>query len=135
MSEEKNELIKRRFEELEEIKKLGINPYPHKYDVTSNSEEIIAGFIDPESDEEKEKRKEIIVSVAGRISAIRKMGKATFCHIKDDKGKKKMIHFFGDKHDLNNLCNQSLKCMKNKNSPKSNCYDFIYRMFYKGGGG
>ena len=45
---------------------------------------------------------------------------------KDDTGKKKMIHFFGDKHDLNNLCNPSLKCMKNKKSPKSNCYDFIY---------
>lgn len=84
---EQNELIKRRLEELEEIKNLGINPYPHRYDVTDNSKNIIDNFKDPESEEEKEKSKSILVSVAGRIMAIRKMGKATFCHIKDDTGK------------------------------------------------
>ena len=84
---EQNELIKRRLEELEEIKKHGINPYPHRYDVSHNSKEIIESFKDPESDEAKEKSKEDLVSVAGRIMAIRKMGKATFCHIKDGEGK------------------------------------------------
>ena len=83
---EQNELIKRRLEELEQIKKLGINPYPYRFDVTSNSVDIISNFIDPQSEEETEKNKANIVSIAGRISAIRKMGKATFCHIKDDKG-------------------------------------------------
>ena len=78
MSTEQNELIKRRYEELEEIKKLGINPYPHRFDVSTTSDEIINNFIDPETDEEKEKRKEVLISVAGRIMAIRKMGKATF---------------------------------------------------------
>ncbi|HMS33612.1 MAG TPA: lysine--tRNA ligase [Ignavibacteria bacterium] len=84
---EQNELIKRRLEELEEIKNHGINPYPHRYDVTHNSKEIIESFKDFETDEEKEKNKENLVSVAGRIMAIRKMGKATFCHIKDGEGK------------------------------------------------
>ena len=84
---EQNELIKRRLEELEEIKELGFNPYPHKYEVTVNSKLIKDTFKDPESDEEKERQKEIVVSVAGRIMAIRKMGKASFCHIKDNKGK------------------------------------------------
>lgn len=84
---EQNELIKRRLEELEEIKNLGINPYPHRYDVSHNSKEITDSFKDPETDEAKEKNKENLVSVAGRIMAIRKMGKATFCHIKDDTGK------------------------------------------------
>lgn len=84
---EQNDLTKRRLEELEEIKNLGINPYPHRFDVTDNSTEIIESFKDPENDEEKEKRKEDLVSVAGRIMGIRKMGKATFCHIKDDTGK------------------------------------------------
>ncbi|MBL8006288.1 MAG: lysine--tRNA ligase [Ignavibacteria bacterium] len=84
---EQNELIKRRLEELEEIKKLGINPYPHRFDVTTDSKSIIDGFTDPENDEEKEKQKKVVVSVAGRIMAIRKMGKATFCHIKDETGR------------------------------------------------
>lgn len=44
----------------------------------------------------------------------------------DDNGNKKMIHFFGDWHDLNHLCDPSLKCMKNSKSEKSNCYEFIY---------
>ena len=44
----------------------------------------------------------------------------------DDEGNKKMIHLFGDRHDLKTLCNPSLKCMKNSSSEKSNCYDFIY---------
>lgn len=84
---EQNDLIKRRLEELEEIKRHGINPYPHRFDVTNNSKDIIDGFTDSQTDEEKEKQKEISVSVAGRIMAIRKMGKATFCHIKDETGK------------------------------------------------
>ena len=53
---EQNELIKRRLEELEEIKKLGFNPYPHKYEVTVNSKLIKDTFKDPESDEEKERQ-------------------------------------------------------------------------------
>ena len=84
---EQNELIKRRLEELEEIKKLGINPYPYKFEVTANSQQILSSFKDPQSDEEKEKQKENFVTVAGRLTAIRKMGKASFCHIKDEQGK------------------------------------------------
>lgn len=84
---EQNDLIKRRLEELEEIKKLGINPYPHRFDVENNSADIVKNFKDPETDEAKEKLKEVTVTVAGRIMAIRKMGKATFCHIKDDTGR------------------------------------------------
>jgi lysyl-tRNA synthetase class 2 len=84
---EQNELIKRRLEELDEIRKLGINPYPYRFDVTSNSEEILANYKDPASDEEKEANKSIHVSVAGRITALRRMGKASFCHLKDETGK------------------------------------------------
>lgn len=84
---EQNELIKRRLEELEEIRELGINPYPHKFDVTSASKEIIDNFKDPQTEEEIKSQKENTVSIAGRIMAIRKMGKATFCHIKDTAGR------------------------------------------------
>ncbi|MBX7044123.1 MAG: lysine--tRNA ligase [Ignavibacteria bacterium] len=84
---EQNELIKRRFEELDEIRSLGINPYPHRFDVTADSASIISGYTDPADDSEAERRKSEKVSVAGRIMAIRKMGKATFCHIKDGSGR------------------------------------------------
>lgn len=82
-----NDLVKSRLNALEEIKKLGVNPYPHRFDLTTNSEEILAEFKDPADEAEAEAAKERIVSIAGRIMAIRKMGKASFCTIKDDKGK------------------------------------------------
>ncbi|MFA5011810.1 MAG: lysine--tRNA ligase [Ignavibacteria bacterium] len=81
---EQNELVKRRLEELEEIKRLGVNPYPHRYDVTDKADDILKNFTDPKDETEAELRKKSTVSIAGRISAIRRMGKATFCHIKDD---------------------------------------------------
>lgn len=91
---EQNELVKRRLEELHEIKQLGINPYPHKFDVTTTSKEIIENFKDPAEGAEADKTE---VSVAGRIMAIRKMGKATFCHIKDEAGK---IQIYLKKDDI-----------------------------------
>jgi len=84
---EQNELIKSRLDALEEIKKLGINPYPYRFDISSSSTEILSGFKDPQNEEEAEKKKQDLVSVAGRIMAIRRMGKASFCHIKDHDGR------------------------------------------------
>ena len=84
---EVNELVKSRLNALEEIKKLGINPYPHRFDVTVNSADAVSGFKDPADDAEAEEQKKTTVAVAGRIMAIRKMGKASFCHIKDDMGR------------------------------------------------
>ena len=84
---EQNELIKRRLQELEEIKKLGVNPYPYRFDVTTNSKEVLADFKDPANEEEAEERKKVTVTVAGRIMGLRRMGKASFCHIKDGTGR------------------------------------------------
>lgn len=85
--QEQNDLVKRRLEELEHIKAMGINPYPHRYDVTHTSEEVKNNYTDPQNEEETEAQKKNTVAAAGRIMAIRKMGKATFCHIKDEGGK------------------------------------------------
>jgi lysyl-tRNA synthetase, class II len=74
-----NELMIRRRQELDDLIKSGINPYAYSYDRTHYSHEIIesinAGKELPD------------VSVAGRIMSIRRMGKASFCHIQDSKGK------------------------------------------------
>ncbi len=77
--QEQNELTKRRLQELEELKKLGVVPYTYSFDVTAYSSDILGSF----SEDAPEKE----VSIAGRIVSIRRMGKASFCHIRDSKGK------------------------------------------------
>ena len=76
--EDINVLIKRRHEELNELKSKGIETFAYSFDVDSNSLDIKDNY----KDEEKR-----IVKIAGRIMAIRRMGKASFAHIQDDKGK------------------------------------------------
>lgn len=78
-SEELNELMLRRREELAELIARGINPYPYQFDRQNYTKELIENFKDdsPQHD----------ISVAGRIMSIRRMGKASFCHIQDLTGK------------------------------------------------
>lgn len=73
-----NDLIKRRYEELDDLIKSGVLPYAYSFDVDSNSKDIKQNFKDDE------KRN---VKIAGRIMAIRRMGKASFAHIMDHKGR------------------------------------------------
>ncbi|MBI4548627.1 MAG: lysine--tRNA ligase [Ignavibacteriae bacterium] len=77
--EELNELMLRRREELEELKVLGIVPYPYKFTQTHHSKQILDTFKDNASPQN--------VAIAGRIVSIRRMGKATFCHLQDSQGK------------------------------------------------
>ncbi len=81
--EELNSLMLRRREELEQLRALGVEPYPHEFEVTTNSKEVLESFKDENGNGEEQKN----VSIAGRIMSIRKMGKATFCHIQDMYGK------------------------------------------------
>jgi lysyl-tRNA synthetase class 2 len=78
-SDDLNELMIRRRQELDDLIKSGVNPYAYSFDRTHYSREIIdivnAGKELPD------------VSVAGRIMSIRRMGKASFCHIQDFQGK------------------------------------------------
>jgi len=73
-----NVLIKRRYEELEELKKKGFEPFAYSYEINSDSADIKNNF------KEDEKR---TVKIAGRIMAIRRMGKASFAHLQDEKGR------------------------------------------------
>lgn len=82
-SEELNELMLRRREELNEIVGRGINPYPYQFDRQNYTTELIENFISPEGDDSPQRD----ISVAGRIMSIRRMGKASFCHIQDSTGK------------------------------------------------
>lgn len=66
---------------LDELRQLGIDPYPaSEYKVTAHSDDIKANFSD-ESDEKRE------VCIAGRLMGRRVMGKASFAELMDSKGR------------------------------------------------
>jgi lysyl-tRNA synthetase class 2 len=78
-SNEKADLIAQRYSKLEEIKKLGHSPYPHRYSFTHTLEQI-RGQYDSYSKEQLETDR-ISVRVCGRLVAVRGQGKAGFCNI------------------------------------------------------
>ena len=73
-----NELIKRRFEELNELYEKGFEPFAYSYEVDNYSNSIKNNF------EELDQKD---VKIAGRIMAIRRMGKASFTSIQDKEGR------------------------------------------------
>jgi lysyl-tRNA synthetase class 2 len=73
-----NELIKRRHEELEELTKKGVIAFAYSFDVDSDAQKIKNNY---------QEGSELNVRVAGRIMAIRRMGKASFAHIQDHTGR------------------------------------------------
>jgi len=83
-----NVLIKRRYEELDELRKKGIETFAYSYDTDNYSENI-------KNDFNKYENKD--VKLAGRIMAIRRMGKASFAHIMDEKGR---IQIYLKKDDI-----------------------------------
>jgi len=76
--EELNELMKIRRQKIEELQKMGVNPYPYKFERTHFSTEIIRNF---------EKLEGQTLSLAGRLMALRRMGKASFAHLMDSRGR------------------------------------------------
>lgn len=83
--------MQRRYEELNELISKGILPYAYNYDINSYSMTIKNNY-------EKYEGKD--VKVAGRIMAIRRMGKATFAHIQDNEGR---IQIYLKKDDLGEI--------------------------------
>ena len=66
---------------LDELRKLGINPYPaEEFKVNVNTQEILEGY-DVEANNFQE------VSIAGRIMSRRIMGSASFAELQDEKGR------------------------------------------------
>lgn len=79
--EKENHLIAERLKKLEELKEKNFFPYSFfKSDSTNTLHEKY-------SDLKPEEHTEYIASIAGRISSLRRMGKATFMHIQDLYGK------------------------------------------------
>lgn len=90
--EDLNILMLRRREELDQLTKLGINSYPYEFERDTFSKTIIEQFQDGSPQR--------TVSVAGRIMSLRRMGKASFCHIQDSQGR---IQIYLKRDDLGSM--------------------------------
>ena len=103
------EIVRR--QSLEELRNMGIDPYPAaEYPVDAYSDDIIANFTEPEHDAEGNAVRESMrqVSIAGRMMTQRIMGKAAFIELQDSKGR---VQVYVTRDDL---CPGENKDMYNK---------------------
>ncbi len=89
-----SELEQTRLEKLQKMQAEGIEPYPVEAEQTHTSQEAISLFVESE---EKGDETPIQVTLAGRIRALRPMGKIAFAHIDDRDGR---IQLFFRVNDL-----------------------------------
>ena len=84
-------LEKIRLQKLEELRSEGIEAYPTRAKRTHLSTEAIAEFEAAEKDGQ-----EVKATLAGRIRAMRPMGKVSFVHIEDEAGKIQLFFRLND---------------------------------------
>ncbi len=87
-------ITQQRREKLERLRGNGINPYPHRYQRSHTTQEAVALLEQNEAGQAEEKQ----VNVAGRIMAIRQMGKSAFADIRDGAGKIQLLFQNMDKY-------------------------------------
>ena len=80
-----DELVRIRLEKLARLRAKGIDPYPRSYDRTHTTREAVESFESAEVSGEGEAEMEE-VSIGGRITAMRGMGRVTFCDVMDGSG-------------------------------------------------
>ena len=68
------QIINHRLEKIKKIRESGIEPYPHNFKKSDKISELLE-VKEPFND---------VYQTAGRVVAMRKMGKASFCHIQDE---------------------------------------------------
>lgn len=83
----KEEIVNEKKRKLIELGKLGINPYPHRFDVKNHSSEIKEKY---KKLKENQRSKDKVI-IAGRVMTIRDLGKLIFSTIQDSKGKIQII--------------------------------------------
>ncbi len=84
MSDRGEELIEQRRAKLERLRARGYDPYPARYQRTHTAHEAAALLARQEQEAAAPGRE---VSVAGRVTAMRRMGKRTFIDLRDGSGK------------------------------------------------
>jgi lysyl-tRNA synthetase class 2 len=72
-----------RREKLAKLREMGVNPYPYRFEKDTHIPDLLADF---DSKIETGEHEGPQFSIAGRLHAIRLMGKAAFCHVRDEFG-------------------------------------------------
>jgi lysyl-tRNA synthetase class 2 len=78
-----NEILRLRRAKLDTLREQGVNPYPYSFKKTVHIPELLDKF---DSVQENEEHQGPEFSIAGRIVSVRIMGKAAFCHVRDEFG-------------------------------------------------
>lgn len=80
-------IAQQRQQKLERLRARGINPYPHRYHRSHTTQQAVALLKQKEDGLTKDEK----VSVAGRLTARRLMGKSAFIDIRDGSGKIQLL--------------------------------------------
>jgi len=87
MTSRLDNINEQRKQKLERLRARGIDPYPHRYQRTHTTQEAVALL----KQNEEGSTDTDLVRVAGRITAIRNMGKSAFADIRDTSGKIQLL--------------------------------------------
>ncbi len=115
-------LEKVRLEKLNQLKELGIDPYPRRINRTHTVLEASDEFLKREKNQEEES---IQATLVGRIRSLRPMGKIIFAHIEDGSGRiqlffrandigEEQVNFFKDHFDLGDYVQAEGKMFRTK---------------------
>ena len=80
-----NELIELRKRKVEELRKIGINPYSNDFKPDNDAEKLLSSYGKLTGEELKKETKEF--SLAGRVVALRDFGRSLFFHMLDRTGR------------------------------------------------
>ncbi|MFT4312522.1 MAG: lysine--tRNA ligase [Candidatus Woesearchaeota archaeon] len=90
-SKTETQRVHERYQKAQALREKGINPYPYSFAPTHTAKQIGEITLKPEQ------KSGTIVTLAGRIMTLRRMGKAAFSHIQDQTGK---VQFYIRKDDV-----------------------------------
>ena len=84
---ELSDLEKVRFEKINALRAMGVEPYPTRANPTHFAAEAVSAFEAAEAGANGEGLPVVAVTLAGRLRSMRAMGKITFAHIEDGSGR------------------------------------------------
>ncbi|MBA7645618.1 Lysine--tRNA ligase [subsurface metagenome] len=89
MASRLDKIAQQRRQKLERIRGRGIEPYPYGYARSHTTEQALAKL--KQQEEKRTPVKAKVVRIAGRITAIRRMGKSAFADLRDGSGKIQLL--------------------------------------------
>ena len=115
-------LEKIRLEKLNQLRELGVDPYPRRTKRTHSIQEATEAFLTTEDDQDADPIQAVLT---GRIRSMRPMGKISFAHIEDGTGKIQLffrandigedqVNFFKNHYDLGDFIQASGKLFRTK---------------------